>query len=63
MKELAAEVEKNEPGCLLYQVFTNPADGSIVVIEKYVSRPIRRSEVGLWRFLTDRFSDTRTPLR
>jgi len=35
MKELAAEVEKNEPGCLLYQVFTNSADGTIIVIEKY----------------------------
>jgi quinol monooxygenase YgiN len=35
MKELAAEVEKNEPGCQLYQVFTNPADGTIIVVERY----------------------------
>jgi len=35
LKELAAEVEKNEEGCLSYAVFASPVDNTVVVFERY----------------------------
>jgi hypothetical protein len=36
MKELAAEVEKGEEGCLSYAVFASPVDNTIIVFERCV---------------------------
>jgi hypothetical protein len=49
LSELAAEVEKNEPGCISYQFFYNEADSEFAVFEMLVALSLLLFTTGVLR--------------